>query len=533
MQGERPSLLSFAGFQMDLERGCLRKQGGDALTLRPKSFDVLQYLLENAGRLVSRDELMQTVWPNVIVTEDSITQCVMEARRALGEKGANILQTVPRRGYLLEAEVTRGAAPPAADMPGHLDIPDAVTGGGEGALVPALPDRPSLVVLPFANLSGDAEQDYFADGMTEELTTALIRIRWFFVIARNSAFTYKGRMVDVRQVGRELGVRYVLEGSVRKAGGRVRISTQLVEAQTAHHLWAERFDGTLEDIFDLQDRVAEAVAGVIEPNLRAAEIGRSATKPTGSLDAYDLYLRALPQSYSNTRVGSDAALDLLHRAITLDPDFALAKALIAFVHVMRRSQVWSGPPEWAEGTRLAREALAAASEDPSALRLAGHAVALLAPDIEAGLMAVERALALNPNSAQVLSAAAWVHNYACRPEVSIPLFTRAMRLSPLDPELAYMMSGIGMAQLIAGDPAAAIPWGERSVRQAPTWMVGHRVLIAGLMLSGRVAEAKAAAAAFQRLTPQTRKLEAFVAIWCRRDFAERYIAALRAAGLPG
>jgi TolB-like protein/DNA-binding winged helix-turn-helix (wHTH) protein len=526
VQDPRPDGFVFAGFQLDLTRGCLQGPDGAERALRPKSFAVLRHLVAQAGRLVSRDELLQAVWPDVIVTDDSINQCIAEVRRVLGDEAQQLLRTVTRRGYRFTASVMALGADEAQPVP---DLLTAVV----GAVSPVLPERPSLVVLPFANLSGDAEQDYFADGMTEELTTALTRIRWFFVIARNSAFTYKSRMVDVRQVGRELGVRYVLEGSVRKAGGRVRIGVQLVEAQTAHHLWAERFDGTLEDIFGLQDRVAEAVAGVIEPNLRAAEIGRSTTKPTDSLDAYDLYLRALPQSYSNTRAGSDAALDLLHQAITLDPDFALAKALIGFVHVMRRSQIWSGPPEWAEGTRLAREALAAATEDPSTLRLAGHAVALLAQDIEAGLVALERALALNPNSAQVLSAAAWVHNYACQPEISIPLFARAMRLSPLDPELAYMMSGIGMAQLIAGDPVAAIPWGERSVRQAPTWATGHRVLIAALMLSGQVAEAKAAAAAFQRLTPQTRKLEAFVAIWRRRDFAERYIAALLAAGLPG
>jgi TolB-like protein/Tfp pilus assembly protein PilF len=533
MRGERPSLLSFADFQLDLDRGCLRQQSGDILVLRPKSFDVLRYLLENAGRLVSREELMQAVWSDVIVTEDNITQCIMEVRRALGEQSAKILQTVPRRGYLLEAKVTRAAAPPAVPWADHPGASDAAAAVFEERAAPALPNRPSLVVLPFANLSGEAEQDYFADGMTEELTTALTQIRWFFVIARNSAFTYKGRTVDLRQVGRELGVRYVLQGSVRKAGSRVRISAQLAEARTAHNLWVERFDGALENIFELQDRVAEAVAGAIEPNLKAAEIGHSATKPTDSLDAYDLYLRALPHFYSNERAGSDAALALLHQAIALDPNFALAKGQLGLAHIHRKVQGWSGPDEWAEGIRMAREALAAARDDPSTLRLSGNAIGYLAHDFEAGLAAVRRALVLNPNSAQVLNSAAWAHNHACLPESAIPLFERAMRLSPLDPEMAYMMSGIGMAHLIAGNPAAAIPWGERSVQQGPTWGAGHRVLIASLMLAGRVAEAQAAVSAFQSIIPQTRKLDTILTTWRSREFAERYVAALRAAGLPG
>jgi len=225
---------------------------------------------------------------------------------------------------------------------------------------PALPDRPSLVVLPFQNMSGDAEQDYFADGMVEEIITALSRIRWLFVIARNSAFTYKGRAVDVRQVGRELGVRYVLEGSVRRAGGRVRITGQLVEAETGHHVWADRFDGELADVFGLQDRVTEAVTGAVEPNLRAAEVERAGRKPTGSLDAYDLYLRALPHLYAWDRAGSDAALDLLRRAMALDPAFALEKALAAHCLQHRQWQGWGAPGEREEALALAREGRCAA-----------------------------------------------------------------------------------------------------------------------------------------------------------------------------
>ncbi|MFC7738481.1 winged helix-turn-helix domain-containing protein [Roseomonas sp. GCM10028921] len=535
MQDAQGSVLLFAGFRLDLARGCLHGPDGGALLLRPKSFDVLRHLLEHPGRLVSREELMEAVWPEVVVTDDSITQCITEVRRALGDEGQRILRTVPRRGYLLEAEVVRGEArtesPAAGD--GDRAPPGREVRASTGEAPPNLPDLPSLVVLPFVNLSGDPEQDYFADGMTEELTTALSRARSFFVIARNSAFTYKGRAVDVRQVGRELGVRYALEGSVRRAGGRIRITVQLIETQAGHHIWADRFDSTADDIFDLQDRVAEAVAGAIEPNLRAAEIERSEAKPTASLDAYDHYLRALATFYRMTRSGNDTALSQLRRAISFDEDFSLAKALGGAVHVIRNAQGWAEPDELNEGAAWAREALAAHKGDPNTLRMSAVAIAYLCRDFEAGLAAADQALALNQNSGQVLLSCAWVHNYACQPNTAIRLFERAMRLSPLDPEMAYMLSGIGLAHLIAGRPEEAARWGERSIRHTPIWIVGHRLLIAGLMMCGRAAEAHEAVAALQRLAVQHRSLDIVIPPLRDQQVRRRYIDALRAAGLPG
>jgi TolB-like protein len=290
-------LFRFAGFTLDLSRAALLDAAGQQVPLRPKSFDVLRHLLENPGRLVSREELLEAIWAGVFVADDNVTGCIAEIRRAVGERGP-MLRTIPKRGYLLEAEVTR-----SAEHRGEIrgsEKPSAVekhaAGDGPTRLLPPS-DRPSLVVLPFTNLSGDPEQEYFADGMTEELTTALIQLRWFFVIARNSAFTYKGRAVDVRQVGRELGVRYILEGSIRRSGKRVRISAQLVDAVSGGHIWADRFDRDLIDVFELQDCVTRSVASAIEPSLRRAEIDRARYKPTDSLDAYDLYLRALPNFY--------------------------------------------------------------------------------------------------------------------------------------------------------------------------------------------------------------------------------------------
>jgi len=304
MQAVSPKSYCFEAYTLDLRRGCLRKVDRE-IDLRPKSFEVLRHLVENAGRLVSKDELVKIVWPNVIVTDESLTQCVSEVRRALGDAEQRLIKTVPRRGYLFAASVSSYPAGRAvfnaptvddsAQAKGEVDLItqnlgrqhrtvakptrvhsvslDDVTDKSAPALT--LPDTPSIAVLPFQNLSGDLEQEYFADGVVEEIITALSRFRHLFVIARNSSFIYKGRSVDVKQIGRELGVRYVLEGSVRKMADKVRIAGQLVDTSLGTHLWADRFDGSLEDIFDLQDQLTACVVGAIAPKLEQAEIERA------------------------------------------------------------------------------------------------------------------------------------------------------------------------------------------------------------------------------------------------------------------
>ena len=511
---EKGEVLRFAGVTLDLGRGSLRNAAGAEVPLAPKPFDLLRTLAREAGRTVSKDALLDAVWPGVTVTEDSLFQAVRDARRAIGDEEGRVLRSIPRRGYMLDAAVNAApAAPPVAEP---LTPPE---------------DRPSLVVLPFANMSGDPEQDYFADGMVEEITAALGRIRWFFVIARNSAFTYKGRAVDVRQVGRELGVRYVLEGSVRKAGGRVRIACQLAEAETGRQLWSERFDAALDDIFELQDRVTEAVAGALEPSLRAAEIRRATAKPTGSLTAYDLYLRALPHHYALTKADNETALDLLRRAVAADPGFALAKGTAAVFYAARASHQWSEPGDTARGVALAREALAGAGDDPATLRLAGHAIAYLGRDYEAALAAIGRAVAINPNSAQAASSAGWVHNYAAEPASAIPLFRRAVRLSPRDPDIGMMRAGEAIAHLMLGDLPAALRCAEEGVRQAQMHSGCHRALIVALWRLGREAEAREAAQAFLRVEPWAR-VGRMTDVWRDRGFRDAYWADLRAAGLP-
>jgi TolB-like protein len=299
----------------------------------------------NAGRLLDRDTIFRSIWADVVVTEDAITQCVREVRRALSDEAQTIIKTVPRRGYVFAADVTK--------------LADKQSTAPAAAEVMPLPDKPSIAVLPFQNISSDPEQEYFADGMVEEIITGLSRVRSFFVIARNSSFTYKGRAVDVKQVGRELGVRYVLEGSVRKAGNRVRISGKLVDALNGVHLWAERFDSELGDVFDLQDRVTTGVVSAIEPTIRSAEIKRAQHKPTDNLQAYDLLLRALPHIYSCVRERHEEAINLLRWAIDIDPTYASAFARLAWCLYLRIAMGWTraAEPELKEAVRLARIAV--------------------------------------------------------------------------------------------------------------------------------------------------------------------------------
>src|ERR1700736_2868980 len=305
----------------------------------------------------------------------------------------------------------------------------------EPAEVPvALPEKPSLSILPFQNMSGDPEQEYFADGIVEDITTAIARLPWLFVIARNSSFTYKGKSVDVKQVGRELGVRYVLEGSVRKAGSRVRITAQLIDTASGAHIWADRIDGVLDDIFELQDQVASSVVCAIEPKLRLAEIERATRKPTNSLDAYDLYLRALAESRKPNLEGSGAAILLLHQALMIDPSYAPAASLIGSVRLDQRV---AGVPitedEIDEALRLARHAIEAGTDDPDALWRSGHTLAMLTGEHAAAMRAIERATTLNPNCAQAWAASGVVNCWANRPDEAIAATERALKLSPLDP----------------------------------------------------------------------------------------------------
>ncbi|RWL17416.1 MULTISPECIES: adenylate/guanylate cyclase domain-containing protein [Mesorhizobium] len=402
-----------------------------------------------------------------------------------------------------------------------------------GAALPPLPAKPSIAVLPFTNMSGDPDQEYFADGLVEDIITGLSRVNSFFVIARNSSFTYKGRAVDLRQVGRELGVRYVLEGSIRRAGSRVRISGQLVDAISGHHVWADRFEGDVSDIFDLQDKVTESVVGAVEPSIRLEEIKQARMKPTDYIGAYDLYLRALPRFYSMTREGFADVRRLTNEALSIDPGFTLAKALGAYIRSLSVSQCWHEPDDIRVAVRMAREVLADARDDPTSLRFAAQVIAYSAKDYETALDTIERSLLLNPNSAQGYTGSGWVNAHSGRPLVAIEHFHRAMRLSPVDPEKGIALSGIGMSYLMLERYEEALAWGERALREMPNYGSSHRVVIMALVKLNRPDEAQAAARRLMEAFPTyTLALQRQINPWRDKMFAERYVEALGIAGVP-
>ena len=394
--------------------------------------------------------------------------------------------------------------------------------------------RPSIAVLPFANLSGDPQQEYFADGIVEEIITALSRVRWLSVIARNSSFTYKGKNVDVKQVGRELGVRYVLEGSVRKSANRMRITGQLIDTSTGAHLWADRFDGELEDVFELQDQVTAKVVGAIAPKLEQAEMERAKRKPTESLDAYDFYLRGLASLHQWTRESCDEALRLFYRAIELDPGFASAHGMAAWSFLWRKMNGWiSSREEVAEVERLARRAVELGPDDAVALSGGGYALVFVVHDLDNGAAFIERALALNPNLAWALHSSGWTKAFLGDPDAAIKHLTHAMRLSPLDPLRFRAQGGIAFAHLLAGRYDEAITWAETALRERPNYLAAMRELAASCALAGRLPEAQKAMAHLRQIDPEMRV--STVKDWVplrRPDDLKRLEEGLRKVGLP-
>jgi TolB-like protein/Tfp pilus assembly protein PilF len=428
--------------------------------------------------------------------------------------------TVPGRGYRFV-----GLPPAPAIDNRELDPLPALP----------LPDRPSIAVLPFANLSGDAEQEYFADGIVEDIITALSRMRWLFVIARNSSFAYKGGAVDVKQVGRALGVRYVLEGSVRRSSNRVRIAGQLIDTATGAHLWADRFDGALEDIFDLQDNVTASVVGAISPRLEQAEIERAKRKSTKNLDAYDYLWRGMANVYQWTSEDIGEALKLFHRAIKLDPSFATAYGMAAWCYVWRyvNGRTTDLAQETAEAVRLARRAAESGRDDAVALSFGGIALAYIGGDLEGGLVMIDRARALNSNLATAWSASGWVKAFLGKTDEATEHLARAMRLSPLDPLMFLMQAVTALAHFIAGDYSEAASWAAKAMGDRPNFSAAIRLSAASNALCGRLDDAQKAIARARQLDPKVcmSNLKNRLGPFRPEDFA-RYADALRLAGLP-
>jgi TolB-like protein/class 3 adenylate cyclase/Flp pilus assembly protein TadD len=403
-----------------------------------------------------------------------------------------------------------------------------------GARLP-LPDKPSLAVLPFQNLTGDPEQEYFVDGMVEEITTAIARLPWLFVIARNSAFAYKGRTVDVKQVAQELGVRYVLEGSVRKAGNRVRITGQLIDTATGAHIWADRFDGALDDIFELQDQVASSVAGAIEPKLRQSEIERASRKPAANLTAYDLYLRALAQSYRYTEEGLAEAVVLARQALAIDPAYTPAAALVGRCRGQQRGQGWGAlsAADVVEACHLARQALEAERDDTETISLAAWTLSVLAGEAAMAAAALDRALALNPNAAHAWLFRGFIHAVRNQPEAAIKALERARRLSPFDPRTFLYAQNIAIAHLAARRFELAIEWADRALHDQPRLVSAMRFKVAANAHLGHLDEARAELRRVLAIDPKLtiagfREYAHFYA----PEVLELFVTGLRLAGLP-
>jgi TolB-like protein len=512
-------LISFGRFRLDLARRKLwRDQTPMRLTTR--ALDILCVLASAKGQVVTKDELMAQVWSGLVVEEGNIHVHVSALRKTLeeGESGQTYIVTVTGRGYRFVGPES-SASGRTADTQQEL----------------SLPARPSIAVLPFTNLSGAPEQEYFADGIVEDIITALSHMRWLFVIARNSSFTYKGRAVDVKQVGRELGVRYLLEGSVRKAADRVRITGQLIDAATGAHLWASRFDGGLEDIFELQDEITASVVSALAPKLEQAEIERAERKPTENLDSYDYLLRGMASVYKWTSKDISEALKLFYQAIERDPGFSTPHGMAAWCYLWRNANGWTTDREQAiaETVRLARRVAELGKDDAVSLAFGGLALAYVAGELEDGEALIDRALVLNPNLMAGWYASGWVKAFLGETDLAIEHVARAMRLSPLDP-LMFLMQGVtALAHFVAGRYDEATEWATKAAREQPTFSGAIRNLAASSALSGRPDEAKKALARVRRLDPALRlsNLKDRVGPYRPEDFA-RFAQGMRLAGLP-
>jgi adenylate cyclase len=502
----------FEEYVFDTELRELRR-GSDLVFVTPQVFDLLDYLISNRERVVSKDDLINAVWKGRIVSDAALTTRLNAARRAIGDSGdeQHLIKTFPRKGLRFVGQVRQAQEPVGL------------------VAAPLIPDKPSIAVLPFENLSGDPEQEYFADGMVEEIITALSRFKLMFVIARSSSFTFKGKAVDIKEVGRRLGVRYVLEGAVRKASGKIRITGQLIDAVTGAHIWADRFERDLTDVFALQDEITVAVVSAIRPRLFETELAMSTRRRPENLTAYDLFMRAAQQFYLFTREGLAEALRLLHRASELDPGFAEAASLAGACHMRNVLFGYSLDPQFErnEAIRLSRLALRADHGDAETVATAAVISAYMVGDSESAIAMADRAVALNPNSFGAWFNRGWVYSVAGLWEETVRSFERAKRLSPVDP-LLHLGMGTALIELRRFDEAVVA--GKKALRQNRSFSAAYRVLASAFAHLGRNAEAGEAAARALEVDPAF-TISAFIARDGQNNL-KLYIEGLRKAGLP-
>ena len=514
-------LYRFDHFVLDAGRRELRR-GDELIALEPQVFDLLTFLIRRRDHVVSRDEILAEVWGGRIVSEATLASRISAARSAIGDSGEaqRLIRTISRKGVRFVGEVREQAQ--------VANAPEMITAG-------VTFDGAAIAVLPFTNMSGDPEQDYFADGMVEDIITALSRCSGLAVIARNSSFTYKGKAVDIREVGRDLGVGYVLEGSVRRAGSRLRISGQLIDAVTGAHLWADRFDGDLTDMFALQDRITESVVAAIEPTLEIAESERRRAASRPHPDAYDLLLRAASLRDVFTAESLAAAIACLDQALAIDPTCAPAMAASAYCQALRHFQGWREPNEdrRAATVALAWQATERAPNDAQVLWMAAFAIWNMADDIAPARELFKRSLAINPNSAMALTLSGWIETMAGHPAVGRTLIERAQRLNPRDPRGWFAAGAMAICAVAEDDLAGAIGWAEKALTQNRRFTVALRVLIVALVGTGQLARATEIARQLLQVEPNL-TVSGFLARipFPVRTMATTYADALRAAGVP-
>ena len=516
-------IYSFADCTLNTDQRELRRNG-DRIAVTPQVFDLIEYLIRNRERVVSKDDLIAAVWKGRIVSESALNTRINGARCAIGDSGEEqrLIRTLPRKGIRFVGVVHEERVP-TPTAPGVAE--------GQNQALPD-PGPLSIAVLPFSNMSGDPEQEYFADGMVEEITTALTRFKWLFVIARNSSFTFKGKAIDIKEIGRRLGAHYVLEGSVRKASEKVRITAQLIDAVTGAHVWAGGFERDLRDIFVLQDEVTTAVVCAILPKLLRTEIVAATRRRPENLTAYDLQLRAMYQYSLATRKGLAEALRLANRALELDPGFGFVAALASLFHMVNVILGFAADPQFDrnEAVRLLRLASSIDDGDPQTLATTAMVSAFMIGDYESSIEMVDQAVALNPNSYWVWLDRGWVYHTAGMPEEAVRSFERAMRMSPIDPMLDRLSVGMGMALIELRRFDEAIAAGKKALRHNPSFSGTYWCLASAFAHLGRDAEAREAAARLLEVDP------AFtISAWIARggqSNAKLAIEGLRKAGLP-
>jgi TolB-like protein/Flp pilus assembly protein TadD len=520
---ESKLLFSFDNCSLDTDRRELRREG-ELRSVEPQVFDLLEFLIRNRDRMVSRDDLLAAVWNGRIVSESTLASRINAARTAIGDNGEDqrLIRTVLRKGIRFVGAV-REEQKPAVGTTG-------VAAKQPGFALP-LPDRPSIAVLAFSNMSGDAEQDYFADGISEDIITGLSKLRWFFVIARNSSFTYKGKVVDIRQVGHELGVRYVLEGSVRKYGSRVRVTAQLIDAATGKHLWADHYDRDLIDIFALQDEITRKVVAAIEPRLLEAEGIRSQNRSAEDLDAWDMLIRANSLFWRLTKDESQAAIALLEQVVQRHPYYAPAHSMLAFVLLVSRQGGWHlMEPQVTQAANLAARAVELDDSDPWA-HLALGFVAFTRRRTDEAAEEFQRALDLNPNFAAAHGFLGCALAFDGRSDKAIDHIEQAVRMSPHDPQNALLNAALAAAHYQASRYAEAIGFGRKAIQQRFELTNGHRIYVASLAQAGRIDDARSALARLQEMHPDNS------IAWIERNVPytpgpmAKFLEGLRKAGL--